>query len=713
MENLLEPDPQVRAVFEELQADPDEALRRGQALLKAAQQSGDKALLAHANRALSGVLLQQGEWFAALQPAEDALVALTSLGDTVGQVSALRAVVEVRLAEGSFADARQAVDEHLQEFRKAQDANGEALSLVLQADISAREGLGDPGFSHASEAADIFRNIGDADRGTAVALSLLRLAEFYTESSKSVEALKVAEDALEIFKTTGGEQGQFGAGVALHAAAKANLAGERFELALSRADDALSIFQRVDNSLAAQELVLRTKIDVLMAEDKKPQARSTAKEAVTMFRVASNAKREASAQLLVAEVCLQTLQYGEAVAAAKRALALYRQLASQAGQLAAFSAIVAADFDNAMGEAIPAAQEFLAFVAGKGDSFQEAEAHLTLANVYVAALGKKIARCSLVSPDDSIAALQAAKQAHRLSLLTRHSDGMENAMRVVASVLMYNQVPADLIAAASTPEKVLEDVMNGRFSNPKNALPQTPLPTNVKLETVVPTSKQLERTKFGWTNPLKGYSYTLIWQSTKDREVQPRKPRKTYDILGVNMGSKTCAAPALVQARSNPASERDDPLVVCTLSPDAKTSYGAAMITLMHTISAMVSAKMSRITFVCLDETYFEWTETTASECSLYNVVLGIARSCRLEAPFLSVGFVGGDIASWKSNPAPMIESIFDVVETDESEVMFKNGDSFSPLLIKKDLDETMPFVKAKKKANWVTAAGAASVGTK
>jgi len=325
---------------------------------------------------------------------------------------------------------------------------------------------------------------------------------------------------------------------------------------------------------------------------------------------------------------------------------------------------------------------------------------LALANAHVARIAKKIARCSLAPADDSIGALKAAKEAFAIFDATSFYDGMENARRAVAQVLSYNNVAAEVVASLPNPEEVFQAVMEGKYSSSKNALPQTPAYTkNLKIEEIVPSAKQLERGKFAWNNPLAGYSYTLIWQPAKDRQVRNRRPRGSYDIMTLNTGTKTSAVPTALQARSNDAADRTEPLVVYMVSTDAKTNYATTMMTAVQTIGAMITAKLQRLTILQFDESHFDWTDTKVRQCNLYPVLLGLLRSARIEAPNVTIGFVGGDMASWISNPAPMIESVFDTVESDESEVIYKRGDAFAPLLVHKPLDDPVQFVKPKKKA--------------
>jgi len=236
-------------------------------------------------------------------------------------------------------------------------------------------------------------------------------------------------------------------------------------------------------------------------------------------------------------------------------------------------------------------------------------------------------------------------------------------------------------------------VTNGRYAHAENALPREKLSTDLKLEEVVPSAKALERGVFGWHNPMKGLSYTMVWQPTIERQ-SSKKPRGSYDVTTLGQGSRMNAAPALIQARSNDAAERGSPLVVYLLSADARQSYATAITNTVQTIAAMITARINKITFVQFDEHHADVNDTRARTMDIHPCILGLIRSCRLEAPNINIGFVGGDMPSWMCDPAPMIERIFDVVEGEESEVIFQKGDSYAPLLVGRDMDLATRIVK-------------------
>jgi len=347
--------------------------------------------------------------------------------------------------------------------------------------------------------------------------------------------------------------------------------------------------------------------------------------------------------------------------------------------------------------AVTTAKKAVEIAKESGDKGAEASATLTLANAYVASIAKGMGKCTLASAQDSIDALKAGKDAHALFAESGGSEGMMEVMRTIGLVLMYNSIEPALIDAASDPEQVFQDVMSGKYSSPKNALPPAPQPKNMKLEEVVPSAAQLLRGRFSWRNALEGYSYTLVWQPCRDRGSFQVRNHSSYDIVALNTGCKTTSIPALYGTRCSDPSNKDDSLVVHMTSVNHGHHYGADMMSAMNTLSVMVVARLSKITFVQFGESHSDWQDTRIRQVHMYPVTLSILRSARLEAPNITIGFVCGDAPSWLQDPAPLIENIFDTIEENESEVIYKKGDAYAPLLVHRPMDDPVQFVKPKK----------------
>jgi len=385
------------------------------------------------------------------------------------------------------------------------------------------------------------------------------------------------------------------------------------------------------------------------------------------------------------------------LAAARESLRLAKLGGSQAAQAEALKAICQAAVDSDSSQAIAAAEERVKLLRQIGDRPLQAMALIDLASAYLARLRKKLSTCSIPSAEDTIGALRSAKDAHTLFVEQRSTDGQARALPIIARVLLFNGVHPDIVEASANPDEIFADVMSGKYSSSQNALPQQPQPTNLKVEDVIPDSKQLDRGKFGWNNATAGFCYTVVWQPIKDRKVGNSKPRGQYDLLTLGTGYKHHAVPTTVALRSNDASERNDALVVFMTTPDSGNNYATSIMSAQHTLGGMIEAQLRKMVFVQFGESFFDFTDTTAQRVEMHSVTLALLRSARIEAPFLTIGFVGGDAASWMHNPAPLIESIFDTVESDECEIMYKNGEGFAPSMLHRPVDEQIQAVKPGK----------------
>mmetsp|Transcript_56116 Transcript_56116/g.125245 ORF Transcript_56116/g.125245 Transcript_56116/m.125245 type:complete len:362 (-) Transcript_56116:122-1207(-) len=337
-----------------------------------------------------------------------------------------------------------------------------------------------------------------------------------------------------------------------------------------------------------------------------------------------------------------------------------------------------------------------------GDAAQEAEALLSLARARLARLSKKLGSCSVADREDSVEALRAAKDAHGLFSSRGNAAGQAAVLQIVARVLLFNGVHPDVVEATGDPAEIFSEVMSGKFTSPKNALPPKPNVPLPKLEEAVPDSKQLDRGKFGWRNPIAGYCYTVVWQPTKDRNIGNKQARGQYDILTLRSGHKHNAVPTAVGLRSNDASERNEHMMVFMTTHDHALNYSSTVMNVQHTIGGVVAANLRKLVFVQFGESFFDWTDTSARTVEMHSLTLGILRSARIEAPFLTIGFVGGDLASWAQDPAPMIESIFDTIESDECEIIYRNGEGFAPSMVHKPLEDTVSAVKPGKSARYM-----------
>eukprot|EP00913_Durusdinium_trenchii_P022011 g20684.t1 len=409
---------------------------------------------------------------------------------------------------------------------------------------------------------------------------------------------------------------------------------------------------------------------------KRPEARAAALEAVGLFKALNDPQAEAKAQLLVAQVCTQTQRYQEAAAAGKEALRLARLSGDKSQQASAWKALATAATDFDLDKAIISWQEHLKLVKELSSPPQEAQALLRLSKAHLSRLSRKLSGCAIADKDDTIEALRAAKDAHSLFRRENDPQGQANALQLVARALLFNGVHPDVVEASGDPEEIFASVLSGAYSSSKNALPPKPSTKPLKLEEVVPDSKQLDKNKFAWRNPVAGFCYTVVWQPTKDRGVGNNKPRGQYDMLMLRSGR-------LLESLMSFDLSRNEHMMVFMTTQDHAMNYSSSMMNVQHTIGGVATANLRKLVFVQFGESFFDWTDTSARTVEMHSVTLGLLRSARIEAPFLTIGFVGGDLASWVQDPQPLIESIFDTIESDECEVIYKNGEGFAPSMVR------------------------------
>lgn len=466
--------------------------------------------------------------------------------------------------------------------------------------------------------------------------------------------------------------------------------------AIAKADEALAACKDADS----QALVLRGKMSIYLNNYKYEEAKETARKALDIAQAAGDAKGEGKAQLMVAEAALGSQSYKEASDAAMAARSVFKMAGDLAGQGVALTMLVQAEMEDVNGAAVQAAQERLALF--KGDAAEEAQSNLLMASAYVQRIAKKLFTCSLASLEDTFGALKAAKDAYDGYAGSADSwQGQDSCMREVSRTLSFNNVPGELIESIRDPTEALSQVTAGVFSNPRNALPGKAMVSskNAKIEDIVPSAKQLDKGKFSWTRPLDGYFYTLIWQPAKDRESK-RKPRGSYEVMTTCTGSTNMVTNADFLVKAHDSAERGKPMVVFMYSPDCYWNYTASFMALMNTFAALATSNVKFITSVHMNESHQDMA--TANDirmrcCGLYNCTTGIVRTARIELPTIESGFVSGDVASWINDPSQLIENIFDTVEGDEGEFMYKRGEAFAPLLVHRPPEEEIQYVKPKR----------------
>jgi len=559
--------------------------------------------------------------------------------------------------------------------------------------------LDDPRYGDVQLAERLAKEAMEPIETTLQAQSALALA--YVFQGKTEEAFKEAQGSVDRARAAGDPIGE---AAALNTNARVYYFQETPDLdkAIETANAALKIFQGLgaDGTLGQAD-VARTLVEAYVSVEKSAEARKTAQDFVDGFRSGGDRRGTGACLCVLSEAYCQTGQNEEGVKPAKEAIQIFKEIDDKPSQAWACKKLIEADVMKVGGEAVWAGEQRRQLFKEIGDVAMEKEALIQTAHAHVAQVGLKLATCNIPSTEDTMGGLRASKDAFALSTSLGDREGMDTSISFFQRILMYNEVPPRVWENLADPEELYQDVLSGKYSNARNSLPPAPQIKQPKVEEIIPTAKQLDRGKFQWQYPNAGYSYTLIWQSVKERNVTNKKPRAAYDLLTLNTGTKSISLAQAFTAMNNDAVEKNSKsLVIYMTSQDHNSAYATNIISQQSTLACMITARLSQLTFVQFGEGHFDWTDVRARQVNMYPVTVALARSCRIEAPTVNIGFVGGDAASWMADPLPLIENLFDTLESDECEVMYRRGEAYGPLIVHRPMEEGVTYVKAKKGLN-------------
>lgn len=523
------------------------------------------------------------------------------------------------------------------------------------------------------------------------------LAFVYCAQGKYEEAVQTAQASID--RATGAGD-RFGEATAKNSLARVLCQTPTPDLGRARAvqAEAVAIYQEIGEAgkMGVPDCV-RTLVQIILVEKQPDSARSTVKDWIKGYAASPDKYFHGGLSLVLSEACLATLKTAEALAAAKEAAKTFEAIGDLPNQALSLLNVVSADMMSTNGEAVSACETRVRLFKELGDQPKEAAAVSLLAQAHVSQIGLKLATCAIASTADTMGGLKSAKEAYALYTSLGDRDGMDGAMGLFGRVLMYNGVSATVIETMTDPEEIYQDVMSGKYTTPTNAFPPAPQVKQPKVEEIIPTARQLDRAKFTWQQPNAGYSYTLIWQAVKDRNITNKKPRGSYDVLTLNTGTKSGSLAQAFTTMCNEANSRNKSMVVYMTSQDHNTKYATNIITQQSTLACLITSKVNTVSFVQFGEGHFDWTDIRARQVNMYPVTLALMRSCRIEVPTVNIGFVSGDAASWMADPTPLIEDLFNTLESDECEICYRRGEPYGPLIVHRPQEEGVQYVKAKK----------------
>jgi len=358
---------------------------------------------------------------------------------------------------------------------------------------------------------------------------------------------------------------------------------------------------------------------------------------------------------------------------------------------------------------LEAGTEALAIFQELGLVGDEAAAQLCVSNAHLGQIALQAMRNKFPARVDTVGALRAAKAALKLFGELDDVAGKERATRTVSSALLATGVPANMVP---NPEQLVQTIdvaglvgeLGGHgspFQEPALEVRNVASGTASRANAALTARDVFEPKRFKWRDPLKENCYALIWEPYEDKG--QAKPNQNQRVLALSQGARSTVLPLYHSLKPHdptigPASG-DQALCVHINTYDCSTNYGASLMASLQTISAMVVAKLRRLTFVQVGEAPLESMDSpnalAARQISMSPCTLALLRSARIEAPQLSIGFVAGDLASWMSCREELVSAVFDSIDSEETELMWSRTQPMMPTLIEKPLPE--PTMQKKK----------------
>ncbi len=304
-----------------------EAIALHTAAIQAASKLGDRLSQANALTDLGDVLWLLGDYPAALEALEQALVVYRHIGERLGQANALNYLGIVRCLTGDYPAAAQAQDQALTIYRDLGDRRGQANALR---ELGALRYVTDNYRAAAQaleEALGSYRHLGDR-RGQADVLNYIGAVRCLT--GDYVAAAQAQEQALSICRDLGDRIGQ--ANALNYLGATRNLTGD-YRAAAQAQEQALGTYRDLAdrrgeaNALHQLGIVRRLTGDYVAAAQILEQALAT-------YRDLGQRLGQANALHQLGIVRRLTGDYVAAAQILEQALATYRDLGHRGGEAA-------------------------------------------------------------------------------------------------------------------------------------------------------------------------------------------------------------------------------------------------------------------------------------------------------------------------------------------------------------------------------------------
>mmetsp|Transcript_13511 Transcript_13511/g.24849 ORF Transcript_13511/g.24849 Transcript_13511/m.24849 type:complete len:236 (-) Transcript_13511:58-765(-) len=196
-----------------------------------------------------------------------------------------------------------------------------------------------------------------------------------------------------------------------------------------------------------------------------------------------------------------------------------------------------------------------------------------------------------------------------------------------------------------------------------------------------------QRQKFAWKTTAGEYTYNVIYE-----QVPPPAASGRGDFIdGVSLQASSTQDKVSLHStilRGGPASRES--WAVFLIPPSAGQAYATALLSAVSMIGTMISAKLKACTFLHLNETAADDKAKSLPirDLPMYHAVLGLIRSCRLEAPNLLVSYVAVDMATWFHDRESLFRSLPDIHNSQLTELFYEKGIPKAPTLMPVKMDE-------------------------
>jgi tetratricopeptide (TPR) repeat protein/transcriptional regulator with XRE-family HTH domain len=292
--------------------------------------TGQHARVIALTAGLAGLLRRDGPWADALTRHTAAVQAARQLGDRFGEANALNDLGEVRRPMGDYPAAAQVLEQALIIYRDLGSRLGQANALSHLGDVRQLTGDYQGAVGLLEQALGSYHDLGDR-LGESNALSGLALVRWAMGDYQG--AAEVLEQALISYRDIGDRLGQSNA---FNKLGVVRLATGDYPAAAQAQEQALSICRDLGDRLG-QATALSDLGVVRLATGDYPAAAQAQEQALSIYRDVGSRLGEANALSYLGVVRRETGDYPGAAQALEQALEIYRDLGDRDGEAASLN----------------------------------------------------------------------------------------------------------------------------------------------------------------------------------------------------------------------------------------------------------------------------------------------------------------------------------------------------------------------------------------